>query len=77
VDKVGSNTTPVTEITLMKSSNRPTRTGTEETDVKKAIIYLSEDDFDDAVTDIGAGDIVSYQSASIGPNTEDLRDFWF
>lgn len=77
VDKVGSNTSPVTEITLMKSSTQPTRTGTEETDAKKAIIYLSEDDFNDAVSDIGSGDIVSYQSNLIGPNTEDISDFWF
>jgi hypothetical protein len=77
VDKVGSVTTAVTEITLYKSSTQPTRTGTEETDVRKAIIYLSEEDFDEAVSDIGIHDIISYQAASIGPNTEQLKDFWF
>jgi len=72
-----ANPTPVDEIKLVKRKKGRSRTGTEETDSRKATIYLTTDDFDDANTDIQPGDIVSYRSERISNTTESIQGFWF
>jgi hypothetical protein len=77
VEPVGAIKTPVNEIKLVKRDEGKSGVGSEETDARKATIYLWQSQFDAARAEIREGDLVSYKSSSDGPTHESLKSFWF